>query len=262
MICSNTEGEVEQGPRGRWGPLIVAGGVAVAVLLLVAAMLSREAAQTAPLPATSVPTSPADPAVATINGQPIGRNFWAEAVLMDQVMSGLAGVSAPAPEETLERLINEVLLIQAAPAQQTPTDEEVEARIAALEEAWGVGDEQVVAALAAVGLEREALVRSVTRLLVVQRAQGALEAEGTSIEDWLVREREQAQIVIYRERMQVNFLPVPPTAYPSALPTPTPELSLSSELDFTLERAGGGTFTLLEQLTRGPVVLVFFQRCG
>jgi peroxiredoxin len=32
--------------------------------------------------------------------------------------------------------------------------------------------------------------------------------------------------------------------------------------DFSLERARGGTFTLSEQLAKGPVVLVFFQKCG
>jgi hypothetical protein len=175
-------------------------------------------------------------------------------------MSGLAGVPAPAPEETLDRLINEMLVVQAAPAQEVPTTEEVEAQIATLERSWGVGDEQVVAALAAVGLEREALVRAVTRLLVVQRAQGALEAEGHSIEDWLARERERAQIVIYRERMQAALSLWPSIVSP--LPTPTPAPAHPSGLDFTLERAGGGTFTLSDRLAEGPVVLVFFHRCG
>jgi peroxiredoxin len=32
--------------------------------------------------------------------------------------------------------------------------------------------------------------------------------------------------------------------------------------DFTLERSGGGSLTLSEQLAQGPVVLVFFQRGG
>jgi len=232
----------------------------VVVLVLVVAVLSREAARIAPPPPTPAPTSPVDPAVATVNGQPIGQNFWAEAVLVDQVMSGLAGVPAPAPEETLDRLINEALVVQAAPAQEMPTDEEVEAQIAALEASWGVGDGQVVAALAAVGLEREALVRAVTRLLVVQRAQGALEVEGGSTEEWLAWERGRAQIVIYRERMQAALSLWPSIVSP--LPTPTSEPARPSALDFTLERAGGGTFALSDRLAQGPVVLVFFHRCG
>ena len=32
--------------------------------------------------------------------------------------------------------------------------------------------------------------------------------------------------------------------------------------DFTLNQAGGGTFALFDQLAEGPVVLVFFQKCG
>jgi hypothetical protein len=48
---------------------------------------------------------------------------------------------------------------------------------------------------------------------------------------------------------------------PSSSPTPyrpLPEIAP----DFTLKRAGGGKFTLADQLAQGPVVLVFFQRCG
>ena len=33
-------------------------------------------------------------------------------------------------------------------------------------------------------------------------------------------------------------------------------------VDFTLDRAGGEKFTLSDQLTQGPVILVFFQKCG
>ena len=57
-----------------------------------------------------------------------------------------------------------------------------------------------------------------------------------------------------------------PIASPTPAPapeTPTPALTLPEVApDFTLERAGGGTLTLAEQLAQGPVVLVFFQRCG
>lgn len=52
---------------------------------------------------------------------------------------------------------------------------------------------------------------------------------------------------------------VSPTAAPS--PTATSE-TLSVAPDFTLKQSGGGTFTLSEQLARGPVVLAFFRRGG
>jgi peroxiredoxin len=48
-------------------------------------------------------------------------------------------------------------------------------------------------------------------------------------------------------------------------PTPTPGLQPDvpeTAPDFTLDRADGGSFTLQEQLEEGPVVLVFFERCG
>jgi hypothetical protein len=192
--------------------------------------------------------------VALVEGQPIGRNFWAEAVLVDWAMSRLAGVPVPAPEETLERLINEVLVLRAAPSQPTPGRDEVEARIAALEQTWGVTDEQVTAALGEVGLGRDSLERSVARLLIVQRAQVALEAQGTPISEWLAQERARARVVIYREQMRVSF------RFPTPAVTPTSEFVRAP--DFTLDRAGGGTLTLSDLLARGPVVLVFFQRCG
>jgi cytochrome oxidase Cu insertion factor (SCO1/SenC/PrrC family) len=71
--------------------------------------------------------------------------------------------------------------------------------------------------------------------------------------------------------------PFPPTQIPVAtsaptpLPTPAsvvePSSPLSTEVleaapDFTLDWADGRAFTLSEQLAQGPVVLVFFQKCG
>jgi hypothetical protein len=45
---------------------------------------------------------------------------------------------------------------------------------------------------------------------------------------------------------------------PTMSPPQVPELAP----DFTLEQASGGTFTLVEQLTSGPVALVFVQSGG
>jgi hypothetical protein len=60
--------------------------------------------------------------------------------------------------------------------------------------------------------------------------------------------------------------PAEPTSTPMAKPpttTPAPRPAVPDVApDFTLDRVGGGTFTLKDQLEEGPVVLVFFERCG
>ena len=64
--------------------------------------------------------------------------------------------------------------------------------------------------------------------------------------------------------------PISPIPEPSAAsPIPTPETQLPYGVtipqvapDFSLAQAGGGRFKMSDQLARGPVVLVFFQRVG
>jgi hypothetical protein len=246
----------------------------VILLLAVIVLVTQDVGQSADPPPTSIPTT-SRPLVAVVNGEPIERDTWLEAVLMDQVMSRLAGVAAPTPRETLDRLLNATLLLQALPGHETPSAEEVEATIATLESSWGLEDGQVVAALQAVGLERASLEQAVVEMIVIQRVQAALEAEGTPVLDWLEQQRAQADIVTYQEHVDAaaglpaqvaqavaTALPPTPTTPPTPAPSPTADLALTVAPDFTLEQAGGGSLTLSEQLAQGPVVLVFFQRCG
>jgi hypothetical protein len=56
--------------------------------------------------------------------------------------------------------------------------------------------------------------------------------------------------------------PLPTAASVTEPTSPLPTGALKAAPDFTLEQVDGGAFTLSEQLAQGPVVLVFFQRCG
>jgi len=263
--------------------------VVVAGLGLLLVFLGRGPGPPATLAATVFPVTPTSSdsvVVASVNGHPIRHSFWMEAVLLDQVMGGLAGQTASTPDETLQRLINEELVLQSVPLEQGPTAEQIEARIASLEQAWGVDDAAVVTALERVGLTRAVFGRAVGRLLMVQASLETLQRQGFDTTSWLEEQRASAEIVISQD-VAVLVVPSPqsPLATPfiSPIPTPTTELTIFSPTpvpatetpaptlvivlpkvapDFTLERAGGGTLTLAEQLAQGPVVLVFFQRCG
>jgi hypothetical protein len=270
-------------------------GIGIAVvggLLLLMAFVGRGPGEPAPM-ITPVPPTPADdPAVASVNGQPIRQSFWVEAVLLDQVMSGLAGQPAPAPDETLQRLINEELVLQAQPPERQPSTEEIEDRIITLEQAWGVNDDAVGTALDEVGLTRAAFEQSVGRLLAVEASLAALQSQGHDTTTWLAEQRAGAEIVIHHafDNPSVPYVPIPesPIPTPGTSPIPTPETGMAAlspipapptaiavmpsppptpaipEIapDFTLERSGGGTLTLTEQLARGPVILTFFHRQG
>ncbi len=264
--------------------------VVVAGLGLLLVFLGREPGPPATPAATVFPVTPISSdsvVVASVNGHPIRHSFWMEAVLLDQVMGGLAGQTASTPDETLQRLINEELVLQSAPLEQESTAEQIEARIASLEQAWGVDDAAaVVTALERVGLTRAVFERAVGRLLMVQASLETLQRQGFDTTSWLEEQRASAEIVI-SQNMAVLVVPSPQsplaTPFTSPIPTPTTEPTIFSPTpvpatetpaptlvlvlpkvapDFTLERAGGGTLTLAEQLAQGPVVLVFFQRCG
>lgn len=260
------------------------GVVVIAGLGLLLALLSRGPGAPSPIATSAIPTPSDEPIVASVNGRPIKHAFWMEAVLIDQVMSGLSGQPVPTPEETLQRLINEELILSAIPLEQALTAEQVEAQIATLEQAWEVSDVAVVTALEKAGLNRTVFEQTIRRLLAVQAGLETLRGQGHDITSWLDEQRASARIVInekfesvavpYTSSFQSPLQSPPATLTTSPIPTPTPvpatkppphtpALALPEVApDFTLQRVGGGEFTLAEQLSQGPVVLVFFQRCG
>ena len=258
---------------------------------------------TIPDPITSpiIPAADENPIVASVNDQTIRYSLWLKAVRLDQVLSDLAGQPLPEPGETLQRLINEELVLQTPPQEQAQEPNQVEEYIAGLQNAWGVDDATLVTALGNVGLIRADFERAVARLLTVQASMEALESQGNDTTTWLEEQRASAEIEIdpTMENATVPYTPIAqaqaqtqpqsPLAAPEAaheaaheatpIPTDTPVPATASpdeppsttatdlalpEIapDFTLDRAGGGKFTLSEQLAQGPVVLVFFQKCG
>ena len=241
-------------------------------------------ASTSPLP-TPAPES----TVATVNGHPIQYSTWKEAVLLDQVLSGLAGSPAPAPDATLERLVNEELVLAAFPSH-APSEDQVEQQIVALEQSWQVSDAAVVTALENVGLARGALQRTIGRLLSVQNGLATLTGPGRDTATWLEEQRTTADLVINVDKeMEESTLALAAAPQPQS-PLATPTLDPSSRAlvatpisapgpgtgslssapivpkvapDFTLRRVNSSeSFTLSQQLAQGPVVLVFFQKCG
>jgi hypothetical protein len=270
-------------------------GVGIAVVATLGALLTflgRGPGEPAVIP-SAIPTPTDDPVVASIafdqHSRTVRHSFWQEAVLLDQLMSGLAGQPAPTADETLQRLINEELVLHTFSPEQESTTAQIEARITALEQAWGVDDAAVTTALENVGLSRAAFERAVGRLLAVQAGLEALQSQRYDTTAWLEEQRAKAEIVVNPEFKNISLPAIPvarspiataptsplpaattesplpsPTPVPATeIPPPTPAPAIPEAApDFTLERAGGGALTLSEQLARGPVVLVFFQRCG
>jgi hypothetical protein len=252
------------------------GGVVIAGVALLLVFLGRGLDEPVSMITPALSTPGDDPIVASVAGRSIRHSVWTEAVLLDQVMSGLAGQPAPASGETLQRLIDQELVLHTIPPEQAVTAEQVEAQITALEQTWGVDDVAVVAALEKVGLTRAAFERAIGRLLTVQAGMETLQDQGYDTTAWLEEQRASADIVLNGEFKNVAVpyipiaqspiatslaspLPVPPTEMPS--PTPAPVIPEAAP-DFTLERAGGGMLTLTEQLAQGPVVLTFIQGGG
>jgi hypothetical protein len=218
--------------------------------------------------ATPEPSPTTEPLAASVNGYSITRSYLSQTVRLNQVLGQLSGTPAFRQEETLERLITSRLILQGVTAADEPTESEVEAFISSLEQSWGISDETLIQRLEAAGLERAFLTETVRELFTVEAAVQSLEDEGHNLTEWLREQRQDADIKVSEDLVSAEEAEATPTAQataqtepPTSTPRPEPEVPEVAP-DFTLNRAGGGSFTLSEQLEEGPVVLVFFEKCG
>jgi hypothetical protein len=201
-----------------------------------------------------------------VNGYTITQSYFSQTVRLNEILGELSGVPTLDEEETLQRLIMSELILQGVTSLEEPTQHDVESFIASLEEGWGVSDETVVQRLQAAGLERAFLEHTIERLLTVEAGVQSLRDEGHSIAEWLTEQEQDAEITVSEDLFSAEEAEASPTARPT-VETGTPTPGAQSEVpdvapDFTLGEAGGGSFTLADQLAKGPVVLVFFEKCG
>jgi cytochrome c biogenesis protein CcmG/thiol:disulfide interchange protein DsbE len=203
---------------------LVIAGVAVAGLLLIMSQLasSEETVTHQPdpvqQPVTATETASPDEeaeedVVATVNDQIITREAWQKATRLDAVMNQLARQPIATAEETLDRLVNEIVVLEAVSSAgggdgEPPTAAELEARTLALEQSWQVNDEAVVAALAEVGLTRDDLLERVGRLIQVEAALKQLAAQEADLNAWLAQARASAEIGLYHALVDLPPTPV------------------------------------------------------
>lgn len=234
-----------------------------------------------------------DEVVATVNDQSISRETWLKATRLDAVMSQLAAQPIPTAEETLDRLINEIIVLNTAfpltrgQGGEPPASTEVETRLQALETAWQVNDDAVATALAKAGLERVDLIERVSRLIQVETALNQISTQQVDLDAWLTQARASAEIGVYHtlaDAAQPIVTPTSLAAQPSGpitpettMPAPTsqpnntgqeqPPLNPPADLlvapypqniapDFTLNQLNGAPLAL--SAFKGKPVLINF----
>ncbi len=221
---------------------------------------STRPATNTPSPESALPIE-SEAVVASVDGVPITRTAWQEATRLDGVMSQLAGQPVPSAEETLDQLINEILLVGASKSAATVAPTEIEARIASLESGWGLTDAQVTSALEAAGLNRQALSRRVARLILVEQDIKLLSAQHSDFDAWLAQARQQAKIGLYRSLDAASAASAAPPAATPALSVPPADLPVAPQPqaaapDFSLATLDGQPVRLND--LRGRPVLINF----
>ena len=179
-------------------------------------------------PTTQRSLPPGEEAVAWINGEPIPPVALAQRQAVDRAMAAL--FSAPVMEDaaSLDRLVNEVLLLQAArDAGFAVAPEAVAAERAALLAAHGKSVAELEAALEAEGLPLDAFDAYLLNLLTARDfSAAAAQARGIPPDAYILELRESHDVqVVAGALAQVAATPaILPTATPEpALPTATTE---------------------------------------
>jgi len=227
---------------------------------LVAAMLAffgQTPRQLSPSPTAVTPTSLA---VATVDGLSIQRHEWEQAVALDQMMSGLVGQSASTPEETLDQLINQHLVLKQAAAADIPAVDPAQAEtwLADFLAAQNLTQTDLDQVLQRSALTRSDLVQKVIpRLLRVEQALNTLPPDGDA-QAWVATLRNQARIEIKEDLYQLSPSPSL-TPQPSPVQTARPAGPGVGALapNFSLAATDGTAVTLFNLRGR-PVLLSFW----
>lgn len=217
-----------------------------------------------------------DDIAATVNNHVISKQDWDKATQLDMVMNRLAGQPPTTAEQTLDQLINEIIVLAESTEFYSPTAEEIETRTMAFEEAWRVPDDEVEAALEGAGLTRTDLITRVSRLIQVQTALNQMADQQDNLDDWLLAARASAEIGLYQPlagkpippstalEQQISITQTQPEAEPAAdvqTFAPPPDMPVApykdnAAPDFVLTQLNGEPLTLSN--FRGKPTIVNF----
>ncbi|OQY48589.1 MAG: hypothetical protein B6242_02015 [Anaerolineaceae bacterium 4572_78] len=200
-----------------------------------------------------------DDIVATVNGNVISHEGWQRATSLDMVMNALTNQAPPTTEETLDRLINEILLLQAKSPNKTFSESDVSKRLDDLQNAWNINEATIINALHDVRLSWTDLENRILRLLIVENVMQQL-SNDVDLNQWLVATRATAEIGLY--------YPVTHHAEITASELLSIESELPSDLamapypdsiapDFTLNNLAGDNITL-SNLRGKPTIINFW----
>ncbi|MBN2005234.1 MAG: SurA N-terminal domain-containing protein [Anaerolineae bacterium] len=163
--------------------------VVAAALIGITFSMSSFRGEIAPTP------TPEDLTLAQVGDDAIKYQEWFTRYQLDLLMSELAGQPAPGARETLERMINAILVLRAYPPQHTPTHDEVREHIQALEAGWGLDDTALETRLREINMSYAQFEEMVADLLTLEIAQQLLIVDQDPAA-WIAQARGEADVIV------------------------------------------------------------------